>query len=76
MSAQMDAWLARVRLGWFQCPLPTALPQVRSTPLAAIRAGRPQAWRPLFESEVLSFPGFVEFDDVSNVVTTFSAVSG
>lgn len=33
------------------------MPQVRSTPLAALRAGRPQGWRPLFQSEVLSFPG-------------------
>lgn len=42
-------------------PLPTIsyplMPQVRSTPLAALRAGRPQGWRPLFQSEVLSFPG-------------------
>lgn len=50
--------------------------QVRSTPLAAIRAGRPQAWRPLFESEVLSFPGYVEFDDVSIVAVTYSAHAG
>ncbi|PRW59971.1 hypothetical protein C2E21_1683 [Chlorella sorokiniana] len=50
--------------------------KVRSTPLSAIRAGRKEAWRPLFESEVLRYPGFVEFDDVSNLVITFSAESG
>jgi hypothetical protein len=67
-------------------PLPTArsLPaadafqglRVRATPLAAIRAGRPQAWRPLFTEEALRWPGFVEFDDINSVIVTCSAEDG
>lgn len=48
--------------------------KVRATPLTAIRAGRPHpAWRPLFTSEVLCWPGFVEFDDVNHVAITCCA---
>eukprot|EP00894_Picocystis_sp_ML_P002860 jgi/Pico_ML_1/53377/g3936.t2 len=39
-----------------------------------IRRGQPDAGFPLFESESLKWPGFVEFDDVNGKVLTFSAL--
>ncbi|KAF6002065.1 hypothetical protein F1559_004115 [Cyanidiococcus yangmingshanensis] len=45
----------------------------RSTPIEAICRGRPECGFPLFTSECLSWPGFVEFDDVNSKVLTFSA---
>jgi hypothetical protein len=53
----------------------TAL-RCRSTPLSAIRAGKPELGSSLFTSEALQWPGFVEFDDVNKKVLTFSASSG
>lgn len=47
--------------------------RVRSTPLASLRGGQPLAWRALFPSEVLRWPGFVEFCDVNNVAVTMNA---
>ena len=38
-----------------------------------IRRGKPDAGFPLFESESLKWPGFVEFDDVNSKVLTYSA---
>lgn len=38
-----------------------------------IRRGQPDAGFPLFESESLKWPGFVEFDDVNGKVLTYSA---
>lgn len=38
-----------------------------------IRRGKPDAGFPLFESETLKWPGFVEFDDVNGKVLTYSA---
>ncbi|KAL3622029.1 hypothetical protein CASFOL_034225 [Castilleja foliolosa] len=38
-----------------------------------IRRGKPDAGFPLFESESLKWPGFVEFDDVNGKVLTYSA---
>ncbi|KAL6531186.1 hypothetical protein OROHE_014255 [Orobanche hederae] len=38
-----------------------------------IRRGNPDAGFPLFESESLKWPGFVEFDDVNGKVLTYSA---
>lgn len=45
----------------------------RTTPLEQIANGCPQLGRPIFESEVLRWPGFVEFDDVNGKIFTFSA---
>ncbi|KAL1503139.1 hypothetical protein AB1Y20_011201 [Prymnesium parvum] len=45
----------------------------RNTPLEYIRRGKPDAGFPLFESESLKWPGFVEFDDVNSKVLTYSA---
>lgn len=45
----------------------------RSTPIEYVRRGLASAGFPLFESESLSYPGFVEFDDVNGKVLTFSA---
>eukprot|EP00294_Goniomonas_avonlea_P008555 CAMPEP_0114547908 /NCGR_PEP_ID=MMETSP0114-20121206/4704_1 /TAXON_ID=31324 /ORGANISM="Goniomonas sp, Strain m" /LENGTH=430 /DNA_ID=CAMNT_0001732473 /DNA_START=60 /DNA_END=1352 /DNA_ORIENTATION=+ len=45
----------------------------RSTPLEYIRKRDPAAGFPLFESESLRWPGFVEFDDVNGKVLTYSA---
>jgi hypothetical protein len=50
--------------------------KVRQTRLSDIRAGRLGAWRPLFASEALCWPGFVELDDVSHVAVTRCARSG
>lgn len=47
--------------------------KVRSTPLSEIRAGRPHVWRPLFTSEAMYWPGFVEFDDYSSLAVTCCA---
>ncbi|KAL4458701.1 hypothetical protein ABPG75_013566 [Micractinium tetrahymenae] len=47
--------------------------RVRATPLAALRGGQPHAWRTLFASEVLRWPGFVEFCDVNDVAVTMNA---
>lgn len=38
-----------------------------------IQRGKPDEGFPLFESESLRWPGFVEFDDVNEKVLTFSA---
>lgn len=38
-----------------------------------IQRGQPNAGFPLFESESLKWPGFVEFDDVNGKVLTYSA---
>ena len=46
----------------------------RSVPIEFIRRGQPDAGFPLFESESLKWPGFVEFDDVNGKVLTFSAL--
>ncbi|PWA84485.1 WD40/YVTN repeat-like-containing domain-containing protein [Artemisia annua] len=45
----------------------------RSTSLEYIQRGQPDAGFPLFESESLKWPGFVEFDDVNGKVLTYSA---
>ncbi|KAL1360205.1 uncharacterized protein LOC130977046 [Arachis stenosperma] len=45
----------------------------RSTGIEYIRRGRPDDGFPLFESESLKWPGFVEFDDVNGKVLTYSA---
>lgn len=38
-----------------------------------IQRGKPDEGFPLFETESLKWPGFVEFDDVNEKVLTFSA---
>ncbi|GLJ10663.1 hypothetical protein SUGI_0132640 [Cryptomeria japonica] len=48
----------------------------RTTPIEYIRRGQPDGGFPLFESESLRWPGFVEFDDVNGKVLTFSAQDG
>ncbi|KAK7374127.1 hypothetical protein VNO80_07553 [Phaseolus coccineus] len=45
----------------------------RSTKIEYIRRGTPDAGFPLFQSESLKWPGFVEFDDVNGKVLTYSA---
>ncbi|KAL2526885.1 Transducin/WD40 repeat-like superfamily protein [Abeliophyllum distichum] len=45
----------------------------RTTGIEYIRRGKPDAGFPLFESESLKWPGFVEFDDVNGKVLTYSA---
>jgi len=45
----------------------------RSIPMDAIARGQPEDSIPIFTSECLSWPGFVEFDDVNGKVLTFSA---
>nr|ACG41087.1 hypothetical protein [Zea mays] len=45
----------------------------RTTRIEYIRRGQPDAGFPLFESESLKWPGFVEFDDVNGKVLTYSA---
>ncbi|KAL6503808.1 hypothetical protein OROGR_025731 [Orobanche gracilis] len=45
----------------------------RTTKIEYIRRGNPDAGFPLFESESLKWPGFVEFDDVNGKVLTYSA---
>lgn len=45
----------------------------RSTPLAHIRKGYLKSGSPIFETESLRWPGFVEFDDVNSKILTFSA---
>lgn len=45
----------------------------RSTPIAHIRKGFLKSGFPIFESESLRWPGFVEFDDVNGKILTFSA---
>ncbi|KAK7294928.1 hypothetical protein RJT34_17827 [Clitoria ternatea] len=45
----------------------------RSTKIEYIRRGKPDAGFPLFQSESLKWPGFVEFDDVNAKVLTYSA---
>ena len=44
----------------------------RSTQIEYIRRGKTEAGIPLFESECLRWPGFVEFDEVNSKVLTFS----
>ncbi|KAL6509395.1 hypothetical protein OROGR_022705 [Orobanche gracilis] len=45
----------------------------RTTRTEYIRRSKPEAGFPLFESESLKWPGFVEFDDVNGKVLTYSA---
>lgn len=45
----------------------------RSTRIEYIERGKPDGGFPLFESESLKWPGFVEFDDVNGKVLTYSA---
>ena len=45
----------------------------RSTRLEYMRRAKPDGGYPLFESESLCWPGFVEFDDVNGKVLTYSA---
>ncbi|KAF8690047.1 hypothetical protein HU200_017170 [Digitaria exilis] len=45
----------------------------RTTPIEYIRRGHLNDGFPLFETESLKYPGFVEFDDVNGKVLTFSA---
>ena len=45
----------------------------RSTPLEYVRRGKPSEGFPLFESESLKWPGFVEFDDVNAKILTYNA---
>lgn len=45
----------------------------RSTRLEYMRRATPDGGFPLFESESLCWPGFVEFDDVNGKVLTYSA---
>ncbi|KAL3837835.1 hypothetical protein ACJIZ3_022426 [Penstemon smallii] len=45
----------------------------RTTKIEYIRRCQPDAGFPLFESESLKWPGFVEFDDVNGKVLTYSA---
>eukprot|EP00743_Colponemidia_sp_Colp-15_P007654 GILK01008284.1.p1 GENE.GILK01008284.1~~GILK01008284.1.p1 ORF type:complete len:427 (+),score=50.12 GILK01008284.1:82-1362(+) len=47
----------------------------RSTPLAWIKTGRPEAGISLFESEHLKWPGFVEFDNVNSKILTYSSLA-
>eukprot|EP00887_Chlorella_sp_A99_P006456 scaffold3.g6456.t1 len=47
----------------------------RTTPLARLAAGKPHAWRPLFERELFKFPGFVEFADHNGICLTFCAAT-
>jgi len=48
----------------------------RTTPVEYIRRNQLDAGFPLFESESLKWPGFVEFDDVNGKVLTYSAQDG
>ena len=45
----------------------------RNTPIEYILRGRPDAGFPIFTTECLKWPGFVEFDDVNSKVLTYSA---
>ncbi|KMZ57717.1 Transducin/WD40 repeat-like superfamily protein [Zostera marina] len=45
----------------------------RTTMIGYIKKGKHDAGFPLFESESLKWPGFVEFDDVNGKVLTYSA---
>lgn len=47
--------------------------QCSTTLLEDVRAGRPDKGRAIFQSELLRWPGFVEFDDVNCKVLTYSA---
>jgi hypothetical protein len=47
-----------------------------SSSLRYIRRNQLDARLPLFESESLKWPGFVEFDDVNGKVLTCSATDG
>eukprot|EP00007_Cunea_sp_BSH-02190019_P003072 CAMPEP_0174235938 /NCGR_PEP_ID=MMETSP0417-20130205/5224_1 /TAXON_ID=242541 /ORGANISM="Mayorella sp, Strain BSH-02190019" /LENGTH=568 /DNA_ID=CAMNT_0015314517 /DNA_START=198 /DNA_END=1901 /DNA_ORIENTATION=+ len=47
----------------------------RSTPLTMLERSTPGEGFPLFEEEMLSWPGFVEFDDVNRKVITFNATT-
>ncbi|KAJ0983777.1 hypothetical protein J5N97_002133 [Dioscorea zingiberensis] len=48
----------------------------RTTPIEYIRRNQLDAGYPLFETESLKWPGFVEFDDVNGKVLTYSAHDG
>ncbi|XP_068664273.1 uncharacterized protein [Aristolochia californica] len=48
----------------------------RTTPIEYIKRNHLDAGFPLFESESLRWPGFVEFDDVNGKVLTYSAQDG
>lgn len=45
----------------------------REVAVSSIKAKRLQDWRPVFASEALSWPGFIEFDDTNDVVMTYNA---
>ena len=47
----------------------------RTTHLDSIRRGQPEHGVPLFATESLHWPGFVEFDDVNQKILTFSATN-
>ena len=48
----------------------------RSTPIECIRRGRSDQGVPVFTSEQLRWPGFVEFDDVNAMVLTYDSAVG
>ncbi|KAG6471793.1 hypothetical protein ZIOFF_069239 [Zingiber officinale] len=48
----------------------------RTTPIGYIKRNQLNAGFPLFESESLKWPGFVEFDDVNGKILTYSAQDG
>nr|CAD1822566.1 unnamed protein product [Ananas comosus var. bracteatus] len=48
----------------------------RTTPIEYIKRNRLDAGYPLFETESLKWPGFVEFDDVNGKVLTYSSQDG
>jgi len=61
-----------VTVSVFRCDNFSSL-KCRTIPIPYIRRGKPDMGFSLFESEALSWPGFVEFDDVNNKVLTYSA---
>ncbi len=52
-----------------------ALLKCKSTPIKEVLKGNISAGVPVFSSEMIKFPGFVEFDDVNGKVLTFSATN-
>ncbi|KAF3339694.1 hypothetical protein FCM35_KLT15465 [Carex littledalei] len=50
--------------------------KIRTTSIEYIRRNKLDAGIPLFETESLKWPGFVEFDDVNGKVLTYSAQDG
>lgn len=45
----------------------------RSTPISALEEGNPLSGIPVFQSESLRYPGFIEFDEVNSKILTYSA---